>query len=122
MVLSAENVEKMAGPWMGFAEIIEGTGLAMTRIAVLMAVASTAFDKEKRWMQDHKKMLSKDEIRIIHSLDSWLSGKMIWQTEEKHISIGDLDLADRIQRVLDEIQGRIKKIEEAFESSRCSLF
>jgi hypothetical protein len=116
--LPKREIESFAGPWMGYAQVVEETGLRICKMAVLMAIAERGFAKEKRWLRDHKEMLSKGEIRVIQTLDSWLSGGIIWRTREDRVSIGDLEPHERVKRMLSEIESSIKQVNEAFESLR----
>jgi hypothetical protein len=116
--LAKKEVERTAGPWMAFAQVVEESGLRMCRLAVLMAIAERAFGKEKRWLRHHKEMLSKGEIRVIQNLDSWLSGGILWRTSEDRVSIGDLEPDERFKMVLSKIEASIKQLNEAFESLR----
>lgn len=116
--LPKKEIESIAGPWMGYAQVVEEAGLRMCRMAVLMAIAEKELGREKRWIRDHKEMLSKGEIKIIQALDSWLSGGIFWRTSEDKLSIGDLEPNERIKRVMGEIEESIKQQNEAFESLR----
>lgn len=114
-VFSTEEVERIGGPWMWFAKVVEEVGLRMCRIAVLTAIAEVSLDKEKRWLQEHQEMLSEEEMKVIQALDSWLSEEMLWQTEQDRVSVGDLEPNERTRRVLEEIQASIEQIKSSFE-------
>jgi len=114
-LFSTEEVERIGGPWIWFAKVVEDIGLRMCRIAVLTAIAEASLGKEKRWLQEHKEMLSEEEIKVIQALDSWLSEEMLWQTEQDRVSVGDLEPNERTRRVLEEIQTSIEQIKSSFE-------
>lgn len=114
-VFSTEEAERIGGPWIWFAKVVEDIGLRMCRIAVLTAIAEASLGKEKRWLQEHKEMLSEEEIKVIQTLDSWLSEEMLWQTKQEQMSIGDLEPDERTKRVLEEIQASIEQIKSSFE-------
>ncbi|WP_258359417.1 hypothetical protein [Moorella sulfitireducens (nom. illeg.)] len=114
-VFSREEAERVGGPWIWFAKVVEDIGLRMCRIAVLTAIAEASLGKEKRWLQEHKEMLSEEEIKIIQALDSWLSEEMIWQSEQQRVSVGDLEPSERTRRVFEEIQASIEQMKSSFE-------
>ena len=113
---SPGEIKKLGGPWVQFAKVVEEAGLQMCRIAVLTAIAETAFGKEKRWLQEHGEMLSEEETKIIKALDSWLSEKISWQTKKDQVSIGDLEPDERTRRVIEEIEASIMRLKSSFES------
>lgn len=114
-LFSTEEAERIGGPWIWFAKVVEDIGLRMCRIAALTAIAEASLGKEKRWLQEHKEMLSEEEIKIIQALDSWLSEEMLWQSEQERVSVGDLEPNERTRRVLEEIQASIEQIKSSFE-------
>ena len=115
LVLSAEQVGKIGGRWMEFAKTVQEKGLRICRIAALTAIAEGAFDKEKRWVREQGKMLSKEEREIIELLGGWLSEKIQWQTTKDRVSIGDLEPHERSRKITGEIDSSIKQINKAFE-------
>lgn len=120
--LSSQDVKRIGGEWMGFAKIVEDAGLRICRIAILIAIAEASFGKEKRWLNEHKEMLSKEETEIIEALDSWLSLEKIWLDREKQVSIMDMEPGERNQRIAEEIKRLIKKIDTSFSliQTKCS--
>ena len=119
--LSKEEMERIGGPWMGFAQEAEKSGLRMCRIALIAAIAEKTFRKEKRWLDEHGKMLSDEEKKIIEALDSWLDPKgsiitFVVKGEEKDKkSIGEMDAAERNKQILNELHKEICKISEAIK-------
>ena len=114
--LSSHDVKRIGGNWMGFAKTIEDAGLRMCRIAILTAVAEASFGKEQRWLHEHKEMLSKEETKIIETLDRWLSLEKFWRDRENQVSIMDMEPDERNQRIEEEIKKLMEKINTSFSS------
>ena len=119
--LSKEEMERLGGPWMAFAQQADNSGLRMCRIALIAAIAEKSFGKEKRWLDEHGKMLSDEEKKIIEALDGWLNPKMfpapyVVFGEENKKSVGEMEAAERITLILSELNKEINNISNAIKS------
>ncbi len=115
-MLSSQDVKRIGGEWMGFAKTVEDAGLKMCRISILTAIAEASFGKEQSWLQEHRGMLSKEEIEIIEALDGWLSQQKKWRSMENEVSIIDIQPAERRQRIVEEIRILVEEINTSFSS------
>jgi hypothetical protein len=112
---SAEEGGKLGGPWMTFANTLEEVGLRMCKIAVLTAIGESSFGTEKRWMQEHGDMLSKEEAEIIQGLDIWLLEEIPWEDDRDRLSVGAMESDERTKRAVEEFNALFKKLMSAFE-------
>ena len=117
--LSKEEMERIGGPWMGFAQEVEKSGIRMCRIALIAAIAEKSFGQERRWLDEHGKMLSDEEKKIIEVLNSWLDPDKLpfpyTVVGKEKKSVGEMEAAERHELILKELHKEINNISEAIK-------
>jgi hypothetical protein len=119
MVDRAAN--QMKNPWLAFARDSYVGDKRMAYIAFLTGVLTARFGDEKRWLDEHSKHLSRQERKMIQSLDSWLNTRIDWLTQTEQSSVASIPPAKRTQIILKELEGSLEKQKRAYQQLKKNL-
>lgn len=100
--------------WVKFADRAQLISKNIVSVAVLMAIAETQFSSTKRWLDENSDALSRDETKIIESLDAWLKTDVKWDAKRDEKSISAMPPKERMKKTHAEIERQLSKMRDAF--------
>lgn len=113
VLLGKHSAEETDNPWGDFIKSSYCADRRMACIAALAAIAESSFDREKRWLDENSQVLSEDEAKIIHTLDSWLRSGLDWFTIKENPSVGELPPNERTDFILKELERSVLRQRKA---------
>jgi hypothetical protein len=114
--LAKQVAKETDDPWCEFIKNAYCADRRIACIAALTAIAENSFEREKRWLDENKEMLSEEEAEIIHALDTWLNSKHDWFTTDKKLSVGELSHTERTQFILNELESLVSQQQEELKN------
>lgn len=110
---ATRTADESSNLWCDFIKQSYCADRRMAYIATVAAIAESKFDREKRWLDENKEMLSEEEKEIIELLDVWLNSELDWQTRQKRASVRGLNPKERTELILKELEASVLRQKQA---------